>query len=239
MAGDEGSSFSRDSMRFFGTVSASATHDLKNVLAVIQENAGLLEDLCRMAERGRPLESGRLMRLAVELQQQVRRGDRIVSAMNRFAHSVDEEPKALDAAGLLELLAVLSARFLAAKGLQLQTTPPAAPASLPACPFLLIRLLWSCLERAASLGCPAKILELAGESAGEGLAFRIRGFAPPSGAAAVFLSAAETRNLCTALGAALACPSGSGELVIRLPAASPRAITRDPREARDRAGEKT
>lgn len=236
---DEGFSFSRHGMRFFGTVSASATHDLKNVLAVIQENAGLLEDLCRMAEKGRPLDPGRLMRLAVELQQQVRRGDRIVTAMNRFAHSVDEDPKALDAAGVLELLAVLSARFLASRGLQLQTTPPAAPASLPASPFLLIRLVWSCLERAAALGCPAKILELSGESAGEGLAFRIRGFAPSSDAVTAFLSAAETRELCTTLGAALTCPLGSGELVIRFPAGSSRAVTGDPHEARDRAGETT
>lgn len=236
---DEGIPFSRDSMRFFGTVSASATHDLKNVLAVIQENAGLLEDLCRMAERGRPLDPGRLLRLAAELQQQVRRGDRIVIAMNRLAHSVDEEPQAWDAAGLLEVLAVLSARFLAARGLALRISPPAAPVSLPASPFLLIRLLWSGLEKAASRGCPAKILEVSGESAGEGLAFRIRGFDSASDAANAFLAAAEARNLCTALGAAMACPSGTGEVVIRLAAGTPRAVPKDCDASRGRGGERT
>ncbi|MEJ5357097.1 MAG: hypothetical protein WHT06_00360 [Desulfobacterales bacterium] len=208
--------FAPADMRFFGQVSAAVTHDVKNVLAVIQENAGLLEDLCGMAERGRPLDVPRLKRIARELQQQVGRGDRIITSMNRFAHSVDEDPKAVEVSGLLEMMAVLSRRFLAAKGLRLTTVPPAPAASVDAPPFGLIRLLWFCLEHTAALGAPGKTLELAFEVSGAGPAFHIRGFAPPANGLSALLSTESARALCATLGATLASRPEAGELVIRL-----------------------
>ena len=39
-------------LQFFGKMTASISHEIKNVLAIINENAGLLEDLALMADRG-------------------------------------------------------------------------------------------------------------------------------------------------------------------------------------------
>ena len=39
-------------LRYFGQVSASISHELKNVLAILNENAGLLQDYAAMAEQG-------------------------------------------------------------------------------------------------------------------------------------------------------------------------------------------
>ena len=39
-------------LQFFGRMSASISHEIKNVLAIINENAGLLEDFSLMADRG-------------------------------------------------------------------------------------------------------------------------------------------------------------------------------------------
>lgn len=47
-------------IQFFGKMSASISHEIKNVLAVINENAGLLEDICFMADRGKPIDTPRL-----------------------------------------------------------------------------------------------------------------------------------------------------------------------------------
>ena len=41
-------------LRFFGKISASISHEIKNAIAVMNENAGLIKDLIMMAERGRP-----------------------------------------------------------------------------------------------------------------------------------------------------------------------------------------
>ena len=50
--------------QFFGKISASISHDIKNVLAVLNENAGLLEDLVLMAEKGASFNHERVKSLA-------------------------------------------------------------------------------------------------------------------------------------------------------------------------------
>ena len=53
-------------LQFFSQISASISHELKNVLGIINENAGLLEDLTLMAERGVPLDPVRLKAMTVD-----------------------------------------------------------------------------------------------------------------------------------------------------------------------------
>ena len=53
-----------EGFRFFGKMSASISHEIKNALAIINENAGLLEDLTLLAEQGRPTDPERLKKLA-------------------------------------------------------------------------------------------------------------------------------------------------------------------------------
>ena len=47
-------SSAKPGLQFFGKVSASIAHEIKNVLAIINENAGLLEDLTFAARKERP-----------------------------------------------------------------------------------------------------------------------------------------------------------------------------------------
>ena len=63
-AGDEG-------ILFFGKVSASVSHEIKNVLAIINESAGLLEDFSLMAEQGIALDPVRLRTLSENIRKQV------------------------------------------------------------------------------------------------------------------------------------------------------------------------
>jgi hypothetical protein len=42
-----------ESLAFFGKINASISHELKNVMAIISETAGLLKDLSDMAATGR------------------------------------------------------------------------------------------------------------------------------------------------------------------------------------------
>ena len=51
-------------LQFFGRISASISHEIKNVLAIVNENAGLLEDYSIMAEGGMPLDPARLKKMA-------------------------------------------------------------------------------------------------------------------------------------------------------------------------------
>ena len=113
----------QEGFQFFGKMSASISHEIKNTLAIINENAGLLEDFTIMAEKGLPLNPERLKGLAGKIGVQIRRADRIIKNLNRFAHSADEWVKAVDLFETLELVTALSERFAARRSLTLALAP--------------------------------------------------------------------------------------------------------------------
>ena len=133
-------------LRFFGKVSASISHEIKNSLAVINENAGLLEDLTLMAAKGMELDPTRLRGLAEKLLDQVRRSDGIVKNLNRFAHSIDETGKRVDVAETANFTALLAARLASGRDVILKTVPPEKPITMIASPFFLKALIFRCLE---------------------------------------------------------------------------------------------
>jgi len=161
-------------LQFFGKVCASISHDIKNVLAVINENAGLLEDFCLMTEKGRPIDPGRLKRLAGDIQEQIRRGDRIVTGMNRFAHSADAPSMDVDLSELTDLLAALALRFAAARGVQVHVKRPLGAVRITTAPFVLLNLMWLCLDEAMASAGSDRTVELAAEDAVDGARLRFR-----------------------------------------------------------------
>lgn len=145
-------------LRFCGTVMAAFSHDFKNALAIINENAGLLQDLVAMAGRqGRPPDAERLKKVADRIDRQVQRADRMAGHLNRFAHSVDHTAVATDLAPMLGLVGALSARPAALRKVTLEVIEPAADVQVTTFPFALQRLLYlsieSLLDAAGSGGC--------------------------------------------------------------------------------------
>ncbi len=74
---------------FFGKMSASTTHEIKNSLAIINENAGLLSDLAQLTKNGHSLSPEKVDNISEKIQKQVQRTDLILKKLNRFSHSVD------------------------------------------------------------------------------------------------------------------------------------------------------
>ena len=130
----------------FGSVSASISHELKNALAIINENAGLLEDLSFMAGKGLPLDPVRLKGLAANIGKQIQRADGIIRNMNRFAHSADEPIKCIDLGETLALTVALSSRLAAMKSVTLNFEPPPQPICVTSRLFYLENLFWLCLK---------------------------------------------------------------------------------------------
>ncbi|MDC0335916.1 sensor histidine kinase [Pseudodesulfovibrio sp.] len=137
----------QESLRFFGKVSASVSHEIKNVFAVINEAAGLLADLSLMAEKGMPMDPGRLKRVADSIQGQVQRGDTIVKNMNKLAHSTDEGIQQVELQPLLELTVALATRMADMKQMRLEMGACDAAASSIE-PFSFIRLLHNAISQA-------------------------------------------------------------------------------------------
>ena len=130
----------------FGSISASISHELKNALAIINENAGLLEDLSFMAVKGLPLDPGRLKSLAANIGKQIQRADGIIRNMNRFAHSADETVQSVDLGETLSLTIALSSRLAAMKSVTVNFKPPAKAICVATRLFYLENLIWLCLK---------------------------------------------------------------------------------------------
>jgi signal transduction histidine kinase len=135
---------------YFGRTSASISHELKNALAIIRENAGLMDDYLAMAERGVPIDPVKFKQLTGRIHSQTLRADTLIKNMNRFAHSVDEPMRKVNLNEWVELLAALAHREAAMRQVALQVAPWGAPVELMTNPYLLLTLLGHCLTLALS-----------------------------------------------------------------------------------------
>jgi len=161
-------------LQFFGKISASISHELKNVIAIVNENAGLLEDLTAMAERGRPVDPARLKKMSAALKNQVGRADEILHNMNRFAHTIDATVAEIDLNQTVELFMALADRFIVMGGFKVDLQLPDRPLKIPTAPYFLINLLWLCLDFAMSASGDEKRVELVVEETGTSVRIRFR-----------------------------------------------------------------
>ena len=133
-------------LQYFGKMSALISHEIKNVLAIINENAGLLEDYTMMAEKGMPIDSKRLKIASGKIMAQIQRAERIIKNMNKFAHSVDENIRAIDLSEVIELVVALSAKFVSMHNVKIELNPILEQVSITTSPFFIENLLWRCLK---------------------------------------------------------------------------------------------
>nr|WP_321466589.1 hypothetical protein [uncultured Desulfobulbus sp.] len=111
------------SVQVFGKISAAVSHDLKNVLAIINESAGLLDDLALRAAEGIEIPPDRLNATTARILKQVKRGDAVLKNLNRYAHSTDVPLAQVNVAEMLTLMVELAGRQAAMKEHLFTVTP--------------------------------------------------------------------------------------------------------------------
>jgi C4-dicarboxylate-specific signal transduction histidine kinase len=111
----------QNELAFLGKITASTTHEIKNVLAIIQESSGLLEDILAMSESKDYPHKDRFIDTLNRIQAQIQRGIDITSNLNHFAHSPDNERSDIDFNDLIKNLSMLAARFARLKKVMLIT----------------------------------------------------------------------------------------------------------------------
>jgi signal transduction histidine kinase len=129
---------------FFGKVNASISHELKNILAIISEAAGLLNDLTELASKGQDFKLEMMKTCSQDIIEEIQRGFGTIKQMNTFSHSMDDPLKRVNLIEVLGLMIHL-AGFLSFAG-KVQFDPPeeAAPIVLT-CPWRLQNLIYQSL----------------------------------------------------------------------------------------------
>jgi len=205
-------------LQFFGKMSSSNFHEIKNVLAIINETAGLLEDFSLMAEKGIPADPERLKSLALKIMKQVQRADGIVKTINRFSHSVDRATDKVNIADFLTFMVGLSERFATMRGVKLRPQPPDTSLLITTAPFLLENLVWLCLDFAMDAAGSGKTVGLTAEKA-ENNGVQIH-FTNLDGLTESMINTFPTERekaLTDALKAEIINDIGAKEIILRLP----------------------
>jgi signal transduction histidine kinase len=204
-------------LAFFGRVSASISHEIKNTLAIINETAGLLEDLTLLAGKGIPLSAERLRRLSVTIQEQVDRADKIVKKMNRFSHSTDQTVQSVNIYETTVFVTELCDRLLHTRNLTVNVAPPENPVIVSSSLFYLEHMIWACIDFIMKVAGTGKTITITIEKLTSGAQIRLNSLgAPLKTSQEIFPSGAE-KALQETLDAEIRIDSETGGILIILP----------------------
>ncbi len=158
---------------FFGKIMANVSHEFNNVLTVITELSGLLEDLSLLAERGRPISPEKLQMITRKFSQHLARGKELITNMNRFSHSVDTPRASLDLKDVVKNMQVLIQRLVDRRQATLECSYSENGTDVTTDPFAVRHALFACFEwmMKASSPTPAYKIELISGERGADIVF--------------------------------------------------------------------
>lgn len=131
---------------FLATMTASATHEVRNVLAIIKESAGLIEDMTRLFAKNGMLDNEKVFRAVGRIEAQVRRGADLLTNLNRLSHALDSDLATVDLNTEVEQVAFLSQRFARNRGHQIIVHPTEGGVRTSVHPLHLHMALFSAME---------------------------------------------------------------------------------------------
>ncbi len=131
---------------FFGKIAAGVTHELKNVLAIINESNGLMSDLLALSKDAPLPHRERLLRSIGKISDQIRRGVEITTRFNQFAHSMDYPVVSIDLNVLVVRTVGLAERFARLKNVELKAVVVPDPVAFSTSPFRVQMALTKAVE---------------------------------------------------------------------------------------------
>ena len=203
-------------LQFFGKMSASISHEINNVLAIINENAGLLEDVTLMEARGIPLDPEKLKKISGKVLAQVKRANGITQNMNRFAHSVDETIKRVDIADTLGFMIILSSRFSDMKRVSFTMDSGSDRIEITTNPFLLQNVIWLCLDYIMNRANSGDTVPISVEDHNSDVLIRFSGISGLDGMTTCDFPAERETGLLEVLNGKLQIDNGAREIVLCL-----------------------
>jgi C4-dicarboxylate-specific signal transduction histidine kinase len=136
----------REGVLYFGAMGAGLSHELSNIFNIINELAGLQQDIVAAAAEGGSAGLARVADLAARIKSQVGRGEQINRSLHRLSHSVDDTDVEFDLGEALVLFGSLAARAARLAEVGLDIRPPEAAIASRGSPFALLLALHACVR---------------------------------------------------------------------------------------------
>jgi len=145
---DKALEISHSKLTFFGRVTAGLTHEIKNGLAIIKEETGLVLDLIKMIQKGHQADFDRMASELDKVQKRIGVTDEIVKDLNRFSHSVDQVEQVFDLSELLALMVKLVNRFARMHNVEIKITKASEQIQIQNNFFMVEQILFIFIEEA-------------------------------------------------------------------------------------------
>lgn len=162
------------SLHFFGRMTANLSHEMNNVITIIGEVSGLLDDLLLLAGKGRPLDTEKLKSLSENIKRQTRRGKALITEMNFLGHSIDDPSSQVDLNLVAGHIGSLARRIVERKGGVLEMGRFDHPVMAVCNPFDLLQSMFWCLDMALEAGAVSEPICIATSVGGQGPCVSIR-----------------------------------------------------------------
>lgn len=145
---------------FFGRITASITHEMKNVMAVIRESSGLMGDFLGLPSSEEFEYHDKFQKQVSNIKDQINRGVDLIGLLNRLAHCPDSETADLDLDEQVNLIVSLSQRFARQKKLTLELLPSATPLGTITNPLKLQMALFAGIESCLKILAPGGVIRI-------------------------------------------------------------------------------
>ncbi|MFH2056472.1 MAG: hypothetical protein ABIJ61_10975 [bacterium] len=160
-------------MAFFGAVTASVSHELNNVISIIDQTAGLLDDMIAGEEQGVPLSVERLTTAVASVQKQTERGLEIIKRLNKFAHSTDQPLLEFEVNEVLDNFVALARRLASLKRADLVLSPPVEQLKITSNPFFLQQVVFRTFKLVLEEIQPGDVVRLGAVAVDNGVAIKL------------------------------------------------------------------
>lgn len=133
-------------VRFFGAMTASSTHEMKNALAIINENAGLLEDLVLLDNTAKEKLPERVASISGRIKKQVKRSDAILKNLNRFSHTMDKSGDFVELNSVIDFMVLFGGRLLQRNNCSIKVENYPSDVNVKSTMFQLQHFIWRIIE---------------------------------------------------------------------------------------------
>lgn len=165
----------KEILQYFKAMLPLFSHEAKNVLAVINENAGLMDDYILMAQKGKTLDLERLGSLSATIGKNVSRFNALITDIRQAAEGLDNDIREICLVHHIRQVSELLSTRAAMRSIQFRVCALEEPILIRTRPLLLLHIIWTCLDYAMHASESGRCLRLTLEKRAENAVVLISG----------------------------------------------------------------
>ncbi|WP_027370278.1 HAMP domain-containing histidine kinase [Desulfovermiculus halophilus] len=168
---------------FMGRVVASYSHEIKNILAIINESTGLMHDLLNLKQEGLDAHAQRFSKVLEDIGQQILRGQELSTFLNTLAHAPDKEVDGVDVIRSMQAVFALSSRLVKNASMRVRLDQGASKLYVNTRPVECMQCIFCALEWAMSQSQAGDEIVFRPRDATDGVQITVSGWSVEPGAA--------------------------------------------------------